>query len=339
MTLPAPDAPAAAGPLARWRDERIRHMLRYSPHNPVTGLARTLMALGSAMSIAATPVEQLFLVTPARPEGRICDGLAGAVGLFCVVPAGWLEPARWACVAVLLLVAAGWRPRLTALPHWWVAFSFCSATSVVDGGDQVAADVALGLLPVLLTDPRRWHWQSAPAPQAVSPAARVAAHLGLVLVWVQVCVVYLQSSVAKLDVPEWRDGSAVWYWAMHPPFGVPDHLREPAGWVLAGGPAVLGATWGTLAVEFLLAWCLFAHHSWRRIALPLGVGLHAAIAVVLGLPGFSLIMVAAVVLYLVRPGDPVPRWPRRSRPRTGGGGGVPRAADPPGSAAGAPAPR
>lgn len=44
----------------------------------------------------------------------------------------------YGCVAVLLIAASGWRPRLTALPHAYVNYSVFSGIAINDGGDQVA---------------------------------------------------------------------------------------------------------------------------------------------------------------------------------------------------------
>ncbi|ACU98150.1 sporulation-delaying protein SdpB family protein [Saccharomonospora viridis] len=255
------------------------------------------------MSVA-TPVGHLFFASPERPDGRVCTGVAEHIGLFCLVPSGQLGSGVVLSIVILVVVASGWRPRITAIPHWWISFSFYSTTNVVDGGDQVAAVVTFLLIPICVTDRRRWHWQS---PVVTRQSARVVAHLSLVLIWIQASILYLHASVSKLGVLEWRDGSAVWYWMMFPPFSVPEYMKPAVGFVLSHGPAVLAITWGTLAIEFFLAWCVFARQAVRMAGLVAGWTLHAAIAIALGLPGFSSIMFALLILYLVRPGDSIPR--------------------------------
>ena len=39
-------------------------------------------------------------------------------------PGNHLAAAKLLAIAVLLLVIVGWRPRFTALPHWWISYSF-----------------------------------------------------------------------------------------------------------------------------------------------------------------------------------------------------------------------
>ena len=291
---------------ARWADRRVETALRFSAHNPFVGLGRSLIALGTLIALVCTPVEHLFYASELRPEGRVCSGVASTIGAFCLIPPDHLDLARWGVVLVLILVVTGFAPRFTALPHWWVSFSFYSSSNVMEGGDQVAAVLTLLLLPVCLTDPRRWHWQK--PLDRVTTRVRIVNTLSLTLVWIQVCFIYFHASIGKLAVPSWRDGTSFWYWAMYSPFGVPDHLRWLVEWLLTSGPVLVAVTWGTLLVEFLIACCVFTGHRPRYTALGAGMILHALIALVVGLPGFSLIMFGALVLYTVRPGDPLPQW-------------------------------
>ncbi|WP_197285800.1 hypothetical protein [Nocardiopsis sp. NRRL B-16309] len=110
---------------------------------------------------------------------------------------------------------------------------------------------------------------------------------------------------------------------MFPTFAVPEPLYAPMSWLLSHGVVVASLTWGTLALEFFLACCLFAGPMLRRLGLGLGVALHLGIAVLMGLPGFSTIMFGALMLYLLRPGDPLTevltgRMSRRRSRRTEG---------------------
>lgn len=288
--------------MQQWINQRILSISNLSAHTPALGMARSLLASGTLLALLATPTPHLFYLSPARPNGIICDGLARHISLFCILPVTYLEVAQLLAIVILLLVTIGLWPRITSLPHWWVAFSFYSSSNVMDGGDQVAAVITLLLLPVCLTDPRRWHWSKIPKREKLT--FKVISQLGLIAIWIQISVVYLQASIGKLAVQEWRDGSAFWYWAMFPPFGVPDYVRPLLAPLLSEGPVVLGITWGTIAVEFFLSWSLVASHTWRKIAFLSGIALHASIAVFIGLPGFSLIMISALTLYLIRPGDP-----------------------------------
>src|SRR6202011_1493848 len=130
-----------------------------TPWTNVYGVARSVLALATASTLAFSATGTLFRPAVGLPPAPYCLG-PGRISLFCLVPHDRLSLARWLGVAILLVVASGWRPRVTAIFHWWVAFSLFVSITIPDGGDQATAVITLLLLPVALTDPRRWHWQS-----------------------------------------------------------------------------------------------------------------------------------------------------------------------------------
>lgn len=304
-------------PVKAWLDRRVGSALEFSVHTPMLGLARSFLALGTLIGLVGTPLDHLFYPSVPRPSGRVCEGLASSIGAFCVVPVDYLGTMRWASVVVLLLVLIGIAPRMTAIPHWWVSFSFYSSSNVMEGGDQVAAVLTFLLIPICLTDARRWHWQPVRVQERNGVRTSVFNSLVLFLIWVQVCVIYFHASLGKLALESWRDGTSFWYWSLYSPFGAPDYLRGFFEWALPNGIVVVGITWGSVLIEFFLACCLFAGHWVRKIGLVLGCALHASIALVMGIPGFSIIMFGALLMYLVRPGDPVPVWVPSGKERTG----------------------
>jgi antimicrobial peptide system SdpB family protein len=283
------------------------------PWTNVYGLARTLLALGTLATLAASPTETLFRPAAGIPTSPICVSVI-RFSAFCVLPRPFLGLAQAVAVGVLLLVASGWRPRLTALPHWWISWSVAASITLPDGGDQVAVVLSLILLPVALTDPRVWHW-SPPSPVAPTlPAAGIAvlALSALVVARLQVAGIYLHSSLAKVGVEEWRDGTAMYYWLQQPGFGPTPFLREP---LLAIAETPVGAalmTWGPIVLEVTLGVSILMAVRARRALLVLGISFHLAIAAMMGLVSFGLSMAAALIL-LLRPRDAtfsVPRWLR-----------------------------
>lgn len=313
-----------------------------APWTNVYGLARTLLALGTLSTLASNDPDVLF-----RPLGTGLEEAAELVplvrlSLFSVLAGGRLGLARVVAVFSLLLVASGWRPRLTGILHWWVSFSFAASCVVVDGGDQVTAVLALLLLPVTLTDPRPWHWSPAPAgragagrdagrggpPESGAGARRASAGGGvaaaiarsaLAVARLQVAVIYLTAAVSKLGVAEWRNGTAVYYWFLHPVFGVSGWRRDLLEPLLGDPLAVTALTWGAVGFEMLLAMALVMEPARRGALLVPGLLFHSAIAAVHGLFSFSLAMCAALVLYL-RPAGRALGWPGIQRPADGTAG-------------------
>lgn len=266
------------------------------------GLARTLLAIGTASTMMLNSSTTLFRPALGAPPAPYCHVGAGP-SLFCLVPIEHLQGAQWLGALVLMIVASGWQPRLTAIPHWWLSWSLFSSATIPDGGDQVAAVLTLLLLPIALTDPRPSHW--APLAHATGASGLFPA-VTVTLIRIQVAGIYLHSSIAKLGVPEWIDGTALYYWLLDPAFGLPGWLR-PVGELLLSSPAVAIGTWAVLGLEFLIAVALVLRPAAHPYLLLAGLAFHVLIGSLMGLTSFSLAMSAALILYL-RPADrPFPR--------------------------------
>ncbi len=119
----------------------------------------------------------------------------------------------------------------------------------------------------------------------------------------QIVAVYLEASLGKLKVAEWDNGQALYDWVRNPLFGAPDWL-SPLVYGATGIPLVAAAAaYGVIALEFILAISLAMPRPVRvRLLFPLGVALHVAIVLVMGVSSFSLVMLAALAI-LVLPID------------------------------------
>src|ERR1700683_1844752 len=85
--------------------------VRSNPWTNVYGLGRTLLAAGTATTLAFSSSSTLFRPAWGVHEFPICPGLS-RIGLFCI-GSHHLEITRWIAVIILLVVASGWRPRIT----------------------------------------------------------------------------------------------------------------------------------------------------------------------------------------------------------------------------------
>lgn len=204
------------------------------------------------------------------------------------------------CVALLVvaaLVAVGWHARWT-VPLLLVGWAGLTSWN------PLVADQGLNLARILLVylcfadSSARWSLDSrrrARRRTAVRPGSGTLLHNAAVLaIGAQVCLVYVLSALFKLAGESWRDGTAVAY-----PLQLPQFRPWPplADLVVGQGWLVAAATWGTLAVQ--IAFPLLVLHPRLRVAGLCGVlALHAAIAVVMGLPFFSLFVVAGDCVFL-----------------------------------------
>jgi|HubBroStandDraft_1064217.scaffolds.fasta_scaffold15640_2 antimicrobial peptide system SdpB family protein len=291
--------------IGRWVRPRLA-----APWGSGLGLARTILALGTLGTLLATAPKVLMSPLAGELPPPACGGL-GRAGIWCVLPGDGGQLARFVCVAILLLTASGWRPRLTAIPHWYVAWSLIANATIQDGGDQITAVLTLILIPVLLTDSRRWHWQ--PPPAETGEVRRVIACTGVLLIQVQMAGLYFQAAVAKLGVAEWANGTAMFYWFRNQTFGVADWLR-PVTDLITGSPVGVSLlTWSAVAIEFALAIAILLPRSAKRLLLPAGLLFHDMIALTMGLVSFDLAMSGALLIYLLPIGYqiPAPRWAAR----------------------------
>ncbi|MFF1449662.1 sporulation-delaying protein SdpB family protein [Streptomyces sp. NPDC058274] len=266
-----------------------------APWTNVYGLARTLLALGTLLTLAFSDSATLFRPVAFQGNHPTCHGVE-AGGAFCLVPGDELDAMRWACVAILLIVASGWRPRLTALPHAYISFSVFTGIAIGDGGDQMTAVLTLLLILPALGDRRRWHWNAAD-PNITHPRWLLLAGVSaLVVVRLQMSFVYFQASVSKMPHAEWADGTSMWYWGNSLAFGAPGWLHTLVGPVLANPVGVAVLTWSPLFIEISLAAALLVPQRVRYALLAAGTGFHLCIAVMMGLWSFALAMWAGVLL-------------------------------------------
>lgn len=293
----------------------LRPVVSASPWTNVYGMGRTLVALGTLGTLLFSSTTSLFTPAQGLPSAPYCSGVAN-VSAYCLTPAGHLGVAKWVSIAILVAVVSGWRPRLTAVPHWWVTFSLASSATIPDGGDQISMNIALLLIPISLTDKRRWHWTRPALGQGADrPLAATLAWSAWWVIRLQVAGLYFQACVAKLSHDEWANGTALYYWMNDPLFGLPEWARGVMEPVLLLPLGVQVLTWGPLVIEFLLFAGLFMtrrHWSWL---LWLGLSLHFGIGLFMGLWSFAFAMFGCLVLYL-RPLDrPLTMpWPRAANP-------------------------
>ncbi|MGS2640995.1 sporulation-delaying protein SdpB family protein [Streptosporangium sp. G12] len=288
----------------------VARLARVSPWTNVYGLARTLMALGTLGTILFSHSTSLFRPAQGMPDFPNCSGIA-RFGIYCVVPGDQLEVARFLSIGLLLLVVIGWRPRFTALGHWWVTVSLMASATIPDGGDQISAVITLLLLPVALLDGRRWHW-GPPVDVSDRPVRSFFAWTTFFVIRLQVAGLYFQASVAKLSHAEWADGTGLWYWLSDPFFGMPGWTKPWLTPILVNPIGVTVMTWGPLAIELALAFGMIARRPVRPYLLAAGVAFHISIGLLMGLGSFMFAMIACLVLHL-RPVDVPVRLPRRSR--------------------------
>lgn len=279
-------------------------------HSNVYGLSRSLIAGATFVTLLSTPVTEFFFRRRGVP---LCESICG-LGLFSIGRDNLALARVIACVC-LVVVASGWRPRITGVVHWWVSASVHWAVYPVDGGDQIAAVLTLLLLPLCLSDQRRWHWS-----EPLSPARTTGHAFGavfLVLTQVQIAGIYLHAAISKMGVTEWIDGTALYYYLQLTGFAGAGYFQPLVKPALQVPAIVAPLTWSVLVLEFALGGALLLPLAIRRVLLWLGIAFHSLIALTFGLPSFSTVMIAALIILLHPAWKPIraPRLMRSARAR------------------------
>lgn len=124
--------------------------------------------------------------------------------------------------------------------------------------------------------------------------ADIAHNAGLLVIMVEACLIYATAGWYKIQGSRWQDGTAVYY-----PLNLDYFSPWPALSELLSshGVMVLLVTYGTVAVQVAFPFTLFNRRV-KNVLLAAMIVEHAVIAVVLGLPFFSLAMIAADSVFL-----------------------------------------
>ncbi|MGW2405662.1 HTTM domain-containing protein [Streptomyces sp. NPDC001739] len=132
-------------------------------------------------------------------------------------------------------------------------------------------------------------------PRTVLDTLTKLAHNGaLLVIMVEVCLVYSTAGWYKIQGSRWQDGTAVYY-PMHLDYFSPwPALSQLLG---SNGLMVMLITYGTVIVQVAFPFTLF-NRRLKNVLLVIMICEHLSIAFLLGLPFFSLAMIAADAVFL-----------------------------------------
>ncbi|GAA0956723.1 MULTISPECIES: HTTM domain-containing protein [Streptomyces violaceusniger group] len=132
-------------------------------------------------------------------------------------------------------------------------------------------------------------------PRTVSDVLANVAHNGaLLVIMAEVCLLYASAGWYKIQGSRWQDGTALYY---------PLHLDYFSPWpwladtMASSGTLVMVLTYGTVIVQVAFPFTLLNRRA-KNVMLVLLMMEHLGIAVMLGLPFFSLAVIAADSVFL-----------------------------------------
>ncbi|MFZ4152325.1 HTTM domain-containing protein [Streptomyces pseudogriseolus] len=125
-------------------------------------------------------------------------------------------------------------------------------------------------------------------------AGNVVHNGALLVIMAEACLIYATAGWYKVQGSRWQDGTAVHY-PLHLEYFSP--WPSLAGLLTASGTLVMLVTYVTVVVQVAFPFTLFNRRV-KNLLLGFMILEHAVIAVVLGLPFFSLAMIAADAVFL-----------------------------------------
>ncbi|KAB1645089.1 HTTM domain-containing protein [Gulosibacter chungangensis] len=208
-------------------------------------------------------------------------------------------------LALAIAFTLGWHTRIVHPIFLVLWISFIEANDML--GDQGDNMFRIALFFMLFANcGMRWSLDARRRAKKDGPATNgtpktewgqiqnVAHNLVLVILTAQVSFVYVSGALYKAGGEPWSGGYAVYNPLMTDRFGTWPTLSEIA---TTWGPLVTIATWGSILMQLAFPFMLLTRPT-RIIGLATILTFHMAIAVLMGLPWFSLAMVAIDSIFI-----------------------------------------
>ncbi|SEB06898.1 antimicrobial peptide system protein, SdpB family [Chitinophaga terrae (ex Kim and Jung 2007)] len=267
------------------------------------GLARSILASSLLLTLIFNEPDILF-----RPAGVLFNNALDQANIlffnnlnfFFLLPYSNIQLIRVIAILILLLVISGRYIKITCFLHAWLAVSFINAAVLIEGGDQIAANISILLIPICLVDDRKSHWDVMPAHIRFIREKKLIAAFFYWIIRLQVALIYFHAAVGKMFIEDWVNGTAIYYWFNDPTFGMTPALRLLLDPIIANPYSVVLLTWGTIILEILLFTTLVMDRKYWKPFFVAGILFHISIILVHGLFSFFITM-AAALFFLVGP--------------------------------------
>ena len=161
-------------------------------------ISRTLLALSTALTLIFNSNYTLF-GNEILAEAILKASSIYKYNLFYLLREN-LFLAKLISLLILISVISGFFPRLTGILHAYVTYSFFTCTDVLDGGDHIASNLVILLVPLTLLDSSKNHWQGMNFFKIGNSNPAIIFYKLIIL---QVFFIYLHAWVGKIFVQEW----------------------------------------------------------------------------------------------------------------------------------------
>jgi antimicrobial peptide system SdpB family protein len=199
-------------------------------------------------------------------------------------------------VVILLFYILGFVPVITSMLFFWLCYSLRSAEYAANGGNFLVMILAFLMIPLSIVSAKK------KKAEQIQFVLNASALLSIFTIRLQVSVVYFFSAWAKLKDVTWRDGSAIFFWANEPYTGWPNWMDSIKEYFFQYSLPSTIISWSVIGIEFLISFAyLFSKPIKNKIFIS-AIIFHLMIAIFHGLVSFSLVMIAALILF-IRPLD------------------------------------
>lgn len=258
----------------------------------VYGLGRSLIALSLLLTLCLNAPQTLFNEADFIARQRI----SAIPNLFLVFDYSNLIFAYLLSITILIVVISGYYPKISGVLHWFVTFSYFHATTLPEGGDQIASNITFLLIFITVLDKRRNHWD---AVKTANYYSNFTARLIFALIAIQISVLYLHSAFEKIyKVEEWVDGSALYYWFNNTIFGLNSLYMTLFSPIIKTPILLFSLNWMIIIFEMLLATAFLINDKRKIKIMYYGIIFHLMIALMFGLVSFFITMSGCLVLFL-----------------------------------------
>lgn len=226
--------------------------------------------------------------------------------LFVIGMPEWTFTALFVVMGVLgFLFMLGWHTRTVGILMLWLYISLITTNPVAT--DQTDNALRILLFYFLFTDmSQHWSMDARRRTKLAASARRskmpelpqwlptILHNGGITAVSIQIFIIYVVAGLSKVQGSQWRDGTAVYY---------PMKLHSLSPWpalnevLLMSDLMVNIITYFAVFIQLFFPFLLLAR--WTRVIGLLGiVSMHAGIGILMGLPLFSMAMMAADGIFI-----------------------------------------
>ncbi len=264
------------------------------------GLSRAILALSTLLTLIFNNPDTLFSPYGGTGRNRISNSFLDKANFFYLLPYNQVKVLILLAILILLLVISGFFITVTSILHFWICVSFINAAILIEGGDQIASNLSLLLIPICFCDPRHNHWERINNDLKITflKERNLISNYFLVIIRLQVAFIYFHAAIGKMGVEDWINGTAIYYWFNNPTFGMSNWLKPLLSPILESPYTIVILTWGVIFFEFSLFIALFLNKKYYLRLLVMSILFHFLIVIVHGLFSFFLAMSSALIFYL-----------------------------------------